>query len=422
MASKCVRLSSTVMLALFMVALLVVSRDGHRSCSDRLLFPTPSSRAPPARVYVPLKDAAPDWLLVGTAYNDVRLWSAGDPAEEEAYERVVAETFGLVTPENACKPAVIMPSRDGPPDWSGCDRVLAFAQKHRLKFRLHVLAWGEWNPAWMQALGEGEREEALLGYVRAVLGRYAGRVDFVDVVNEAVCDDVLLTPAKQNCGSGPGHTKAGEWVPSVPGYIDKVFRLARKLCAGCTLVYNDYGFESDADVIDSNKHERVHATVAAALARGVPIDAVGFQFHVSELHNGNGLLGLPFSAWLRGVARNFGRFAQLGVQIHVTEIDVGCNMPTLSCFAWESEAAREEGQAQVYAGVLSACLESRACSVFQTWGHSDKYSWRGGGESVDAAMDQRAHLFDRDGQPKCAYFALLDAFDRSEERAGGALR
>lgn len=410
-----------------MLAVILTARDAHdQCCPQRFVFFPPSSPPPPPPHFVPLREAAPDWLLIGTAYNDVRLWGLNDTAEEEAYERRIAETFSVVTPENACKPFMIMPTRDGLPNWSSCDRVLAFARAHGLQFRLHVLAWNEWNPPWMEQLRADEREDALLSYTRMVLERYAGQVDIIDVVNEAVCDQILMTKAKQNCGSGPGFLKGGQWIPSVPDYLDKVFHLARELCAHCTLVLNEYGHESDGDVIDAMKHERVFATVSAALARGVPIDAVGFQFHVSELHSGNGFLGLPFSGWLPGVRRVFERFAQLGVALHVTEIDVGCHLPTLPCTLWESDAAREEGQAQVYAGVLSACIEMRgACSVFQTWGHTDKLSWRDGHWEAGAMtpsknMDQRAHIFAKDGSPKCAYFAMLDVLQRARRQGAHA--
>lgn len=290
-----------------------------------------------------------------------------------------------------------------------------------------MTAWGDWNPEWVNALPADQKRGALLAMMRAILERYKLRAHITmwDVVNEAVCDSVLFTPAKQNCDPSLGRAqdlgllkggKHSTWYPDVPDYIDVAFRLARDILGpNRTLVYNDYGFESTSDLVDSDKNERVYAYVQAALARGVPIDAVGFQFHASNLATGHGVLGLPFAGYLPGVRHAFAHFAALGVALHVTEIDVGCTVPTMPCTPWESDGARQEAQAAVYSAALAACVENPACTVFQTWGPTDRFSWRDGGWEATAAtslapsrlMDQRAHLFTRDYEPKAAYWALL---------------
>jgi len=354
-------------------------------------------------VVVPLRSLVdPSRLRIGTAYNDARVWDEGDPAGQFRYEKVLADHFSVVTAENACKPSAIMRNASGPPDFVACDRVLAFAKANDMAFRLHVLSWGDWNPKWMKELPATERRAALLAYTRTVLEHYAGQVDYVDVVNEAVCDEVVFTSAKQNCGSGPGQLKSGQWVPAVSDYLGETFRLARELCPSCKLVYNDYGFESDADIVDPRKYERVLATVGEAKRAGVPIDAVGFQFHISTQYSGNGMVGMAFRGYLAGVSRVFTQFAALGVELHVTEIDVGCSPPTIPC-PWETMAWRDAQQAEVYAGVLRVCLQNVACTIYQSWGFTDRYSWRDSG-----GVNQTAHAFDRNLAPKLAYWAMVD--------------
>lgn len=229
--------------------------------------------------------------------------------------------------------------------------------------------------------------------MRAVLTRYKDRAHIVywDIVNEAVCDDVLLTPAKQNCeGLGRaedrGLLKGGDfssWYPDVPDYIDAAFYLARQILGtGRVLVYNDYGFESTRDIADKGKHERVYGWVRSALLRGVPIDAVGFQFHIANIHNAEGIVGSTlFGGYMDGVKEQFDKVAALGVEVHVTEIDVGCNFPTLPCpapFLNYNPGARQVEQAGVFAKVLSHCLSTPACTAYQMWGSTDRYSWRDG--------------------------------------------
>jgi GH35 family endo-1,4-beta-xylanase len=111
---------------------------------------------------------------------------------------------------------------------------------------MHVLAWGDWNPDWVDELQPGEKRAALLGLMRQVLERYRDREHMVywDIVNEAICDNILLTPAKQNC-LGSELLKGGEyssWYPDVPDYMDAAFALARQILGPSKVLCcnNDY--------------------------------------------------------------------------------------------------------------------------------------------------------------------------------------
>lgn len=108
------------------------------------------------------------------------------------------------------------------------------------------------------------------------------------------------------------------------------------------------------------------------------------QFHIANIHNEEGLAGAAlFGRYMDGVAEQFDRIASLGVEVHVTEIDVGCNLPTLPCptpflrLSYDP-GARQRVQAGVFARVLAHCLNTTACTVYQMWGSTDRYSWRNG--------------------------------------------
>ena len=58
--------------------------------------------------------------------------------------------------------------------------------------------------------------------------------------------------------------------------------------------------------------------------------------------------------------------AALGLQVHVTELDVKC--PSGCDLAQ---------QADVYRQLLRVCLAQPACTNFETWGFTDKYTLRG---------------------------------------------
>jgi endo-1,4-beta-xylanase len=71
-------------------------------------------------------------------------------------------------------------------------------------------------------------------------------------------------------------------------------------------------------------------------------------------------------------------------------------------------------QAEVYRGVVRACLQSPGCTAIQTWGFSDKYSWIG---SHSHGGRGAALLFDRAYKPKPAYDAMLEEISARKNRA-----
>jgi len=377
--------------------------------------------------------AAGAGIKIGSIYNDQRIRSLDWPAEEiAAYEELLRDNFDVITPENDCKLAQIYQSPV--PDFSACDRVLDWIEANGLKTRFHVFAWGDWNPEWMTSLPPEEKRPVFIKYMREMLNHFKDRPSIIywDVLNEAICDDVLLTPEKQNCEPGKGRTvdqgllKGAEgnsaWYPDIPDYFDLSFQLAREVLGpDAILVYNDYGFESTNDPADADKNDRVYRYVAAALARGIPIDAIGFQLHIANIHGGQGVTGsVLFGGYMDGLREQFNKFANLGLQVHVTELDVGCSFPTLPCSpTWTrwNPSVRQRAQAAVFTAVLDVCLDVPACTVYQMWGSTDKLSWRDGGwdsdtgeagtSDPDNSYNQHAHIFDYSMNPKLAAYGIL---------------
>lgn len=405
---------------------------------------------------MPLRDAAPSDLLVGAAFNANRVWRADESSSDgelARYEANFAAQFGLLTPENVCKMATIKPRRHGPLNFAPCERVLDWAEARGLPVRFHTLAWGSSrglgpeaarfgdtaHPPWVSELAEEERPRVLVRYASDVLARLGNRssIRFWDVVNEAVCDDSPFAPllpepgVLSNCALNDSWLKPSAWVPSVPGggapssaYLDTMFHLARAHVPRGRgwLVLNEYLAESDLSPEDPFKARRLLGVVAAALQRGVPIDAVGLQFHVSIWHAGEGALGrLLFRPWRANVAKVFSALAALGVDVHVTELDVGCNFPMQPCPPHVGRRLQLELQAAVFRDVARACLESARCTVLGLWGFTDRFSWRGGlpGRAND---NQRAHPFDEEYRPKPAAFALSEALLAGRPRGARRFR
>jgi len=134
--------------------------------------------------------------------------------------------------------------------------------------------------------------------------------------------------------------------------------------------------------------------------RGVPIDGVGLQLHIPQLN-----------ADIPGIAANMARLIALGLQVHITELDVSVPVDA------HGELVRKEDlqrQAEIYRGIVRACLQNPGCTAIQTWGFTDKYSWIGSSSHHTRGW---ALPFDRAYHPKPAYDAVLQEL-RSGIRAG----
>jgi len=164
-----------------------------------------------------------------------------------------------------------------------------------------------------------------------------------------------------------------------PEYLDLAFQCAHAADPDALLFYNDYSAEGL-----NPKSDAVYNLVRGMKARGIPIHGVGLQCH------------WKYNDYppLADVVSNITRLAALGLEIHITELDVRIDNPVTP--------EKLERQAQAYRDIVSACLRAPRCTTVLTWGISDAYSWVPSFFTNEGA----ALLFDKNYQPKPAYFAL----------------
>jgi len=109
----------------------------------------------------------------------------------------------------------------------------------------------------------------------------------------------------------------------------------------------------------NRKSDAIYAMVKDFKHRGVPIDGVGLQMHVSQPN-------LDTSV----IAANIARLTALGLQVHITELDVTLPLDSGS----QPQTGDLLRQAEVYRGIVRTCLQNPGCTAIQTWGFTDKYS------------------------------------------------
>jgi endo-1,4-beta-xylanase len=312
----------------------------------------------------------------------------GDPE----YARLAAEQASIVVPENALKWAALRPNPTQY-DFRQADDVVVFALSHQQKVRGHNLCWHEALPAWFA--GTVTKENAaqyLTQHIRMVAGRYAGKLHSWDVVNEAV----------ELKDGRPDGLRNSPWLQRVgPSYIELAFRTAREADRTALLTYNDYGIELDTpEQID--KRGQVMMLVRRLQARGVPIDAVGIQSHLSAGDApGDGLI--HFIRELRA----------MNLQVFITEMDVNDRkLP-------ESVAERDAGVAKTYRDFLTPVLAEPNVTAALTWGITDRHTWLNGLQHASRAdgKPERPLPFDYDYNPTPAFFAERDAVDARPAQA-----
>jgi len=118
--------------------------------------------------------------------------------------------------------------------------------------------------------------------------------------------------------------------------------------------------------------------------RGIPVDGVGLQYHVS----------LGYTPSISSVTANIQRLIALGLEVHITEMDVSFSGGS------GGETAELQAQALIYAQVLDTCLKFPQCKAFVTWGFTDKYTWLGSNE--------QPLPFNTGYQPKPAFTSLAN--------------
>jgi endo-1,4-beta-xylanase len=285
----------------------------------------------------------------------------------------------MVEAEDAMKWWVLRPDQ-ATFDFHQADDIVRFAQSHDMKVRGHCLVWDHTNPDWLNQGNFNSRQLSRLlhDHIDRVMKHFAGQVFAWDVINEAMDEHGHLRDSIWYNQPGIGFSQAGS------AYIEQVFRWAHKADPHALLFLND----AEGEELNV-KSDALYAMVRRFKNRGVPINGVGLQLHVPLL-----------LADTQAISANIARLTALGLQVHITELDVSLPLDS----SGHAGAADLEHQAEIYRGIVRACLNNSGCTALQTWGFTDKYSWIG---SHSRGSRGQALPFDRAYQPKAAYRALL---------------
>ncbi len=307
----------------------------------------------------------------------------------DPYTQTVLDQAGILVAENAMKWSSLRPSPAGF-DFAASDRLFEFARISGKQVRGHNLCWHQQLPSWFASVATRDNAASLLTqHIQRVAGRYAGRVQSWDVVNEAV----------NPLDGRPDGLRDSPWLRFIgPEYIELAFRTAAQADPQARLTYNDYDIELDTPDQEV-KRGQVLLLLRRLHARGVPVNAVGIQSHLQAT---GPLPGMGLVEFIRQVA-------SMGMEVYITEMDINTHAVP------GDNAAQDDAVADVYRHYLRLVLPEPNVKAALTWGITDAHTWlnqtrKASFERPDGAP-QRPLPFDDHYQPVKAFYAMRDAID-----------
>ncbi len=348
-----------------------------------------------------LKDAYSKHFSIGTALSATQI-----EGKEPGTLDLVKQQFNAVTAENVMKWEIIEPV-EGQFNFAAADAMIEYAEASNINVIGHVLLWHEQTPAWVfqDAKGQPASKELVLSrlknHINAVMGRYKGRIQGWDAVNEALNED--------------GTLRQSNWYKALgEDYIATVFELAHQADPKAQLYYNDF------NLFKPEKRAGVLKLVAALKAKNAPIYGIGEQGHYS--------LDYPK---LQEVEDSIVAFANTGLKVMITELDISVlpfpdpdnvgadislNMKLKQEFNPYADGlpkAVSDQLTQKYLQFFELFLRhSDTIDRVTLWGVNDNQTWRN-----NWPMKGRTDyplLFDRKNQPK----AVVPQLIKLAEKAG----
>lgn len=341
-----------------------------------------------------LKDAFQGKFLIGAAMNVDQI-----EGQDTAGVRVVKHHFNSITAEDCMKSMYLQPE-EGEFFFEEADRFIEFGEKNGMHIVGHTLIWHSQAPDWFftdEAGNDVSREvliERMRNHISTVVGRYKGRIDGWDVVNEAILDDGTYRNSKF-------YSIIGE------DFIPLAFQFTHEADPDAELYYNDYGMGLEG------RRNGVVQMVKSLQERNIPIDGIGMQGH----------MGLDYPD-INEYEKSILAYSALGLKVMITEMDIiVLPFPSPNVTAEVSLSYEYQQEMNPYAAGLpdsvATIWENRYVDYFKLflkhqdkisrvtlWGVSDANSWRN-----DWPMHGRTDyplLFDRDYQPKAVVKKLIE--------------
>jgi endo-1,4-beta-xylanase len=336
-----------------------------------------------------LKEIFKNDFLIGAAINGTQI------EEKDAGSAVLLpQQFNSITPENIMKCEIIHPEWDRY-NFDLADKYVAYGKKHNMFVVGHTLVWySQLAPFVKRIKSKDSLNLFMTNHINTVAGRYAGKVNGWDVINEAVDEDGTLR--KNTFLEILGEE-----------YIARAFKLAEKATPNTELYYNDYNIEQP------KKRAGAVKLLKLVQASGARIDAVGIQGHWS-------VNNLP----LKDIEDAIIEFSSMGLKVMITELDIsvlpnpwdmkGADVnqnfaanPALNPYTKGLPDSMQVKLAKNYEALFKLLIKHQdKISRVTFWGVNDGQSWLNG--FPIKGRTNYPLLFDRNFKPKLAFEKVIE--------------
>lgn len=346
-----------------------------------------------------LKGAFEDAFMTGTALNRRQIFGT-----DVNGIGLIKAHYNAITPENITKWSLIHP-KPNEYNFEPADRFIQFGEENGMFMVGHTLIWHSQVPDWVFLDNHGnflEREallERMRDHIHTVVGRYKGRFQAWDVVNEALNED--------------GSLRESHWYNIIgKDYLIKAFEYAHEADPDAELYYNDYSLENPS------KRAGAVRLIKYLLDNGAPVTGIGTQGHWH--------LSQPS---IEEIERTILEFAEMEIDVMVTELDIDV-LPA----AWNYQGADISRVAEMEEGLdpytdrlpedVQQELAERYKDIFELflkhknlitrvsfWGVTDGDSWKN--NFPVRGRTNHPLLFDREWQPKPAFYKIVESANRN---------
>ncbi len=350
---------------------------------------------------ITLRNALNSHFYIGTALNISQI-----TGKDESAMQVVKDQFNAIVAENCMKSGMIQ-REEGNFDFEFADQFVDFGEQNDMFITGHTLIWHSQAPRWFFTDKEGNEvskevlTQRMRDHIFTVVGRYKGRVDTWDVVNEAINDDGSYRKSKfyQILGKD---------------FIKLAFEFAHEADPEAQLYYNDYSMSNPG------KRGGVVAMVKDLQSQGVKIDGIGMQGHIGLKHPS-----------IDEFEKSIVAYADLGVKISITELDLSV-LPS----PWDQDGGADVASNFDYEKKMNPYSEGlpddvnkefsdRYVSFFRLfvnhaekidrvtlWGVNDGNSWKNGWP-IRGRTDYPL-LFDRNNAPKAVVNNIVELVNKKQ--------
>ena len=277
-------------------------------------------------------------------------------------------------------------------DWllGATSNSTGWAQENFFQIRGHNLIWAyDRNiPAWLldqeSSITPDKAKSLLSDYIHTVVGRYRGKIQWWDVINEAISD--YNETRSFNLRDSFWYRKLGR------DFIKYAFLFAHEADPSTKLFYNEYNIEHGG-----LKADRTLALINWLQSERVPIYGLGMQWHINTSE-----VITPDDEHYQ-IAQ---RFIDQNITLTISELDISIQMKG----GYPIDFNDIQKQAIIYRSLLQYTLHFfPKILAMISWGYTDRYSWiplatnytKGDGLPLDCQY-----------QPKAAYWQLQEELAR----------